>query len=410
MRLLRFIIFSGIYSVSVLAGNSLDIKVPKMDYQKPPGLKGKGGEIVFDRFIMIRDGMSLSINNKDLAFNSNIFVNKNFIGFKTKSGIMNLGFLFDGNTLDSVNNAQLRGSRVAISSKIVNFTASHFKLNTTYSSLDIKNVRVHCIQNYPQYTEFTKEFFFSSCLENATANGLNEGSLSDAMIEFKDRQEGKVMKLKSLVNRVDIKKEKIILDSAKTSFIADEKFEVRINDLIGECAKEAKLTDINPTELEKKCTNDLYAEAKRIIVRDGEEGTKFFLKPKSINFEDERFKAKVDQLQVFDGEESTNMYDLDVNCFKNPENRVTDQDLIISDCMIDSEIYIKGMIGDETGKLASKISSFYTKLFAEKDNDPMGISNPMSVYDGEKYNMKKLQISISTVSYTHLTLPTNPEV
>lgn len=133
MRLLRFIIFSGIYSVSVLAGNSLDIKVPKMDYQKPPGLKGKGGEIVFDRFIMIRDGMSLSINNKDLAFNSNIFVNKNFIGFKTKSGIMNLGFLFDGNTLDSVNNAQLRGSRVAISSKIVNFTASHFKLNTTYS-------------------------------------------------------------------------------------------------------------------------------------------------------------------------------------------------------------------------------------------------------------------------------------
>ena len=367
-----------IYSLLILSfasanqrniNSSLDVRVPLLNYERPSSGTGNGGSVIFSKFSMDRQDMVLRVDNKDKIFDTTILVRPNFVGFRSK--LLNLGFAIEEESaLKDILEGLLKEGRVRFDSKKVQVTADQLIVRQPTTNVEFKNMRLYC-KKHPEYPELDMPGFLGACLNDAQLNGQNEGSLTDASIEFiNTSEEGTKIELHSLVELLTLSSENIHLKGQRTKVKIDDTFKVQLEKVDFNCAKEPDLIEFVQEDFQLKCMNSLRVDVGTILVEDDETKSVIYLEPENVQINERRLGLDVPTIQMHGPEGSTIIRNLSLDCYRSPKRIDFVIGDVVDDCLSDGEIKISSVHSN-----SSKDKEFDDGLFDQLIDDGVRADN-----------------------------------
>ncbi|MBT3236070.1 MAG: hypothetical protein HN353_08980 [Bdellovibrionales bacterium] len=323
-----------------LFNNALDMTISQIDFKRPDSGVGFAGKAAISKLLMFKDDMTMSLDNKENIFDSQIFIRKNFVGFKGR--YTNIGFsLAEGHTLDMIRNGDATDSRVNMNAKRIHISAKHMNIQLNHIHLGLEKFRLYC-KKHLDYPDISSESFVAACLNSSTLNAKNEGEISPVRIKFYNQgtSDEKVVidtKLDSLEvvdNNISLKGADSKIDIIDNYLIQTGKFKLN-------CDKKGEILEFNSAELISKCQSGVDIVTNQLNVENRISGTSFVINPETIQIREAQFTLNAPRLEIVDPKEKTVLHNLQMSCFKDKETDALELDNVIDECLTSANINIE---------------------------------------------------------------------
>jgi hypothetical protein len=319
--------------------NSLDMTITHMDYKRPESGVGFAGKAVFSKMVMFKDDMTMSLDNSESIFDSQIFIRKNFVGFK--GGFTNIGFSLDeDHTLGMIKNGSINESRLNMNAKRIHMSANMMKIQLNHVHLGLDRFRLYC-KKHLDYSDISSEAFIAACFNNATLNALKEGEASPAKVKFykQGTLEEKVL-IDTKLNSLEVVDDQILIKGGISQIDIIGLYLINTGKYSLQCNKKREILEFSSEELIANCQSGVNIDTDQMNISNRVSGTSFIINPKTIQIRDEQLTLVTPRLEVIDRQERTILHNMRMNCFKSRETDPLELDNVISECLSYSKITV----------------------------------------------------------------------
>lgn len=322
---------------NAVPNNSMDIQLEKLEYKFPKRGKGIAGDFRFKRFNMFRDGMVISMSNRDQVFDSKLFIRSNFIGMKGQ--YTNIGFtLPEGASFDVIETALLENSTLSINDKFLQFNGNLLNIKEGETDASFTNFNMFC-NNESEEGNLDVSLLMGSCYKNGVITKLDPSKHGHVKLAMKE--EWGTLDLSAQMKKLKFLEKRILLETDHTAINYNNEFQVRISRINGTCLKSDSGDDesaiMNSTI---NCLGDINFGETNLLVIDKQEGTRFKLQVESLKVKDNRIKALGRQVNIKSSESHTVVEGLDLDCYKEDPLKY-DIGTILADCSAGADIYMR---------------------------------------------------------------------
>lgn len=336
-------------------GRYVEIKLDKFDYLRPLDMsKGnEAGKLNFNYVDLSWDGMNLYLENKKLdilgpdkktvengrkVFDADVLISPDYLRFK--SDYLNLGFAISPqSTFHDISKLKVMDSVFEIYDDYFQFSGKKFYFSDGFSHLELFDFNAYC-QGVDDLAMTTPEGIIAGCLSNVILNANQAGGLAGAKIRYQGKTGNASFTLEGRLKVISIKNGLINGDFDKGSLSFDQ-FDIATAGGEINCLKDVSVITLEKEKLISDCLNSLKVQSKKIVVKNGAEGTRFFLNIKDMGVRNEDFSVDFPDLQVTNKEKSSTIYGLEIDCTKKKDTDLFDIKSVLQDCFIDGRLSAK---------------------------------------------------------------------
>ncbi len=347
------LLFAFLSTYADASSNYVSIDIEKLDYKKPDSNRGEAGNLIFPQVRLSWDEMKISLDNNSSFLDANIKVNPRYIKFKTSG----LGFTFpleSESGFFKVNGATLENSSFILNQDFFNFSGEKFSVTNGTSKLILDKFNVYC-NGEDDMT--SGKGLIKGCLTDLILNGLNEGDLAGATIDYYDSTaNGENIFLSSRLKSFELKSSKFKLDLNQAHLeVLNYNIDIGTADI--SCEKESKLYELDVDRLKNACVDKTEIHAPHIKIKDKETGSGFDISLEQLKTEKNSIEAVLPSVEI-NGEEgkTTKLSSIKIDCFKKENYEFYDLHKIISGCVENGQIDIDGIstVGAKTEQQFAK--------------------------------------------------------
>ena len=284
-------LFILVFSISfqVKSQQTINASILKMTFSPPRDLIGNAGNMIFNKIRIIRSDMMIILENADDVFNSEIFLRKNFLGFKGKYHSFGF-FIEDSSFLENIVESKVENATININDQRLSFTSEYFNFISPDTNLSLSNAGIFCLKDLNIDDEINSLIFGCLNAANFSRAVMDESATIEVSLKNNEQMSSNIY-IYGILNNLEITESEINLQTGESKLIVDDMI-LEASNLDFKCPKNI----ITPPFDVRNIVNDCFAGT---VLNSGEM--------------DLIFKNSKDSISKFSG----NIIDLDLNVLGN---------------------------------------------------------------------------------------------
>ena len=338
-------------------------------------------QMKFRQMSLSWNGLNVEITNNDEIFNSNIVRRNKFFGLIGDN--LNVGFQLQSTAvIDIIKDLELSSSNLLLNPLFLSFSGEDFNAKGENLNFSIKNYNLYC-QGSETVDMTSLDGITKGCLNASFLNTSEKSGSETIKLETGQKSAESAIYISSNINELQLGEESLeVVTSKNTIDIPGFIIETNVANL--KCAKSFLNADnLDFDSIFKTCNNDFSADTPKIILKDKEEETRFFGRVNKGVAANERIQFILPEGQIADKKSATSLLNINLACYKDPENSIFDLQGIIGDCISLGSIKTSHIITNEDKGRTYKL---YERLMEVNVNPIAGFSTAnASVKDFHAY-------------------------
>lgn len=322
---------------------SIDVVLDSLHYIAPKDGKGEAGDLRFRSLDFYSDEIFLNLYDDGAVFDSTLHIRPDFLGIRGKNHA--IGVKMDTTAMKSIKELELGGSAIGFNEKRISIASESLILDQEDVDLDVKNFNFDC-RKHPSYTGNDLDALKYGCLSDSTFSGLDKKNpvMVDATLKSIN-EEGQDAKLSALINKVEFKTERILMDAEKANFSLDRDLIVDAEQMKLTCLKNGDIGNFDPSRLMLDCIDDVSFTVKKVQVNtesegeDGVEAMQITSTNPAVILDKKEVRVKAETVNINMDGMAVAGKNIHLSCEKNNEN-ISNQDIgaLVATCLDTSKL------------------------------------------------------------------------